>query len=175
MNSSREYQLIGVATNSHGYLVNSEVVRELRSTNARGPNSGGVDERASGEPDGDCYTSGSNSDYNEDLLELSMDDECNTAVPGAAAPSVQFASFEYHIVYCSSYGVPVLYFRASSLDGAPLSLDRVWSEVPDYISSTADKYSTLTQAEHPELHLPCVVAPFFLVVRQKSPSSAAWD
>ncbi|XP_061551081.1 ubiquitin-like-conjugating enzyme ATG10 isoform X3 [Phycodurus eques] len=35
--------------------------------------------------------------------------------------------YEYHILYSCSYMTPVLYFRASTLDGRSLSLDEVWS------------------------------------------------
>ncbi|KAI2660299.1 Ubiquitin-like-conjugating enzyme ATG10 [Labeo rohita] len=37
--------------------------------------------------------------------------------------------YEYHVLYSCSYQIPVLYFRASTLDGRPLSLEEVWSNV----------------------------------------------
>ncbi|XP_075397354.1 ubiquitin-like-conjugating enzyme ATG10 isoform X1 [Tenrec ecaudatus] len=37
--------------------------------------------------------------------------------------------YEYHVLYSCSYQVPVLYFRASFLDGRPLTLKDVWEEV----------------------------------------------
>ncbi|KPP57386.1 ubiquitin-like-conjugating enzyme ATG10-like, partial [Scleropages formosus] len=41
--------------------------------------------------------------------------------------------YEYHVLYSSSYQTPVLYFRASALDGRPLSLEEMWDNVhPSY-------------------------------------------
>ncbi|XP_017586316.1 PREDICTED: ubiquitin-like-conjugating enzyme ATG10 isoform X3 [Corvus brachyrhynchos] len=37
--------------------------------------------------------------------------------------------YEYHVLYSSSYQVPVLYFRACFLDGRPLTLDEIWESV----------------------------------------------
>jgi ubiquitin-like-conjugating enzyme ATG10 len=62
---------------------------------------------------------------------------------------------EYHIVYSAPYACPVLYFRASFLDGKPLSI----SQVMGLLSLDGDTPGTIvTQAEHPLLG-----KPFFFV------------
>ncbi|KAL7988917.1 hypothetical protein Chor_007836, partial [Crotalus horridus] len=37
--------------------------------------------------------------------------------------------YEYHVLYSCSYQAPVLYFRASFLDGKSLTLDEIWKSV----------------------------------------------
>ncbi|XP_027257562.1 ubiquitin-like-conjugating enzyme ATG10 isoform X4 [Cricetulus griseus] len=58
-------------------------------------------------------------------LELTVDD---SEVMESAAAS-QVIKYEYHVVYSCSYQVPVLYFRASFLDGRPLALKDIWEGV----------------------------------------------
>ncbi|XP_076842610.1 ubiquitin-like-conjugating enzyme ATG10 [Brachyhypopomus gauderio] len=64
--------------------------------------------------------------------------------------------YEYHVLYSCSYQAPVLYFRASSLDGRPLSLGEVWNNVhPNYRQRLLQgPWDTLTQQEHPLLGQP---------------------
>ncbi|XDV54696.1 hypothetical protein PO909_022928, partial [Leuciscus waleckii] len=64
--------------------------------------------------------------------------------------------YEYHVLYSCSYQIPVLYFRASTLDGNPLSLEEVWSNVhPNYRQRLQQgPWDTLTQQEHPLLGQP---------------------
>ncbi|XP_060752283.1 ubiquitin-like-conjugating enzyme ATG10 isoform X3 [Tachysurus vachellii] len=52
--------------------------------------------------------------------------------------------------------VPTLYFRASTLDGQPLSLDEVWKNIhPNYRQRLLQgPWDTLTQQEHPLLGQP---------------------
>ncbi|XP_027257560.1 ubiquitin-like-conjugating enzyme ATG10 isoform X2 [Cricetulus griseus] len=61
----------------------------------------------------------------EENLELTVDD---SEVMESAAAS-QVIKYEYHVVYSCSYQVPVLYFRASFLDGRPLALKDIWEGV----------------------------------------------
>ncbi|ESO94518.1 hypothetical protein LOTGIDRAFT_67210, partial [Lottia gigantea] len=65
-------------------------------------------------------------------------------------------TYEYHIVYSSSYSVPVLYFNVYKADGKLLSLENIWKIVPDVYQQElqADKWSILTQQEHPLLGRP---------------------
>ncbi|XP_052015850.1 ubiquitin-like-conjugating enzyme ATG10 isoform X3 [Apodemus sylvaticus] len=58
-------------------------------------------------------------------LELPTDDS-EVMGPAAAAEVIKH---EYHVLYSCSYQVPVLYFRASFLDGRPLSLEDIWEGV----------------------------------------------
>ncbi|XP_030623223.1 ubiquitin-like-conjugating enzyme ATG10 [Chanos chanos] len=64
--------------------------------------------------------------------------------------------YEYHVLYSCSYQVPVLYFRASTLDGRVLSLEEVWEAVhPNYrVKLQQGPWDILTQQEHPILGQP---------------------
>ncbi|XP_041359476.1 ubiquitin-like-conjugating enzyme ATG10 [Gigantopelta aegis] len=86
-------------------------------------------------------------------------------------------SYEYHIVYSCSYAVPVLYFTVSNSKGKLLSLDDVWSMVPDYYQQRLqdERWTFLTQQEHPilgrpffQLH-PCHTADLMKQVNSKLP------
>ncbi|KAJ8380634.1 hypothetical protein SKAU_G00014120 [Synaphobranchus kaupii] len=59
--------------------------------------------------------------------------------------------YEYHVLYSCSYQAPVLYFRASTLDGRPLSLEDMWDNVhPNYRQRLLQgPWDTITQQEHP--------------------------
>ncbi|KAJ8285545.1 hypothetical protein GJAV_G00028040 [Gymnothorax javanicus] len=67
--------------------------------------------------------------------------------------------YEYHVLYSSSYQAPVLYFRASNLDGCPLSLEEVWENVhPNYRERLLQgPWDTITQQEHPLIGQPFFV------------------
>ncbi|KAI8356744.1 autophagocytosis associated protein [Choanephora cucurbitarum] len=67
-----------------------------------------------------------------------------------ASPVQQTVRLEHHIVYSTSYQVPVLYFRAFYLDGTPLSQDEIYqSIVPKSQQDVA-----LSQSDHPLLGTP---------------------
>ncbi|KAF5887073.1 ubiquitin-like-conjugating enzyme ATG10 isoform X1, partial [Clarias magur] len=83
-----------------------------------------------------------------------MDDEPAGAYTiGASQVLMQY---EYHVLYSLSHQVPVLYFRASTLDGKPLTLEEVWRNVhPNYKHKQPQgPWDTLTQQEHPLLGQP---------------------
>eukprot|EP00794_Sanderia_malayensis_P007899 gene7897-8753_t len=64
--------------------------------------------------------------------------------------------FEHHILYNESYNVPVLYFFASTSNGKSLTLEEVWNCVPlSFKNALSDKWSFITQTEHPFLGCPC--------------------
>ncbi|XP_043826625.1 ubiquitin-like-conjugating enzyme ATG10 isoform X2 [Dromiciops gliroides] len=67
--------------------------------------------------------------------------------------------YEYHILYSCSYQVPVLYFRASFLDGRPLTLEEIWDGVHQFYKGRLlqEPWSTITQQEHPILGQPFFV------------------
>ncbi|OCU02346.1 ubiquitin-like-conjugating enzyme ATG10 [Xenopus laevis] len=67
--------------------------------------------------------------------------------------------YEYHVLYSISYQAPVLYFRASFLDGKPLTLDEIWERVHDCFRSSLlqGPWETITQQEHPILGQPFFV------------------
>ena len=62
---------------------------------------------------------------------------------------------EYHIVYSQSYQVPILYFNATYTNGRQLVLEDIWKLISKQLtSSKTDKWSLVTQQEHPLLHCP---------------------
>ncbi|XP_020792714.1 ubiquitin-like-conjugating enzyme ATG10 isoform X2 [Boleophthalmus pectinirostris] len=84
--------------------------------------------------------------------------------------------FEFHVVFSSSYGTPVLYFRAFTLEGKSLSLEDVWSFIRPKLRLTSPDalLSTVTQQEHPllgqtfyMLH-PCKTEDFMTPVLQQA-------
>ncbi|XP_054625348.1 ubiquitin-like-conjugating enzyme ATG10 isoform X2 [Dunckerocampus dactyliophorus] len=70
--------------------------------------------------------------------------------------SIHVLQYEYHILYSCSFMTPVLYFRASSLEGRSLSLEEVWSCVhPNFrLRLQHSPLTTITQQEHPLLGQP---------------------
>ncbi|XP_068391707.1 ubiquitin-like-conjugating enzyme ATG10 isoform X4 [Eschrichtius robustus] len=61
----------------------------------------------------------------EEALEPPLDDFEVTETTTAT----EVIKYEYHVLYSCSYQVPVLYFRASFLDGSPLALKDIWEGV----------------------------------------------
>ncbi|XP_017658734.2 ubiquitin-like-conjugating enzyme ATG10 isoform X2 [Nannospalax galili] len=91
----------------------------------------------------------------KEALELPLDD---SEVPGSTAAS-EVIKYEYHVLYSCSYQVPVLYFRASFLDGRPLSLKDIWEGVHECYKTRLlqGPWDTITQQEHPILGQPFFV------------------
>ncbi|XP_031216478.1 ubiquitin-like-conjugating enzyme ATG10 isoform X2 [Mastomys coucha] len=91
----------------------------------------------------------------EENLELPMDDS-EVMGPAAAAEVIKH---EYHVLYSCSYQVPVLYFRASFLDGRPLALEDIWERVHECYKPRLlqGPWDTITQQEHPILGQPFFV------------------
>ncbi|XP_077900731.1 ubiquitin-like-conjugating enzyme ATG10 isoform X8 [Ictidomys tridecemlineatus] len=91
----------------------------------------------------------------KEVLEVPLDDA--EATETAAASEV--IKYEYHVLYSSSYQVPVLYFRASFLDGRPLALKDIWEGVHECYQTRLQQgpWDTITQQEHPILGQPFFV------------------
>ncbi|XP_060764788.1 ubiquitin-like-conjugating enzyme ATG10 isoform X3 [Neoarius graeffei] len=89
---------------------------------------------------------------------LTGTDELDDEVAGAytICESQLLMHYEYHVLYSFSHQVPILYFRATTLDGQPLSLHEVWSNIhPNYKERLLQRpWDTLTQQEHPFLGQP---------------------
>ncbi|KAJ9591104.1 hypothetical protein L9F63_002385, partial [Diploptera punctata] len=85
-------------------------------------------------------------------------------------------TWEYHVMYNQSYSVPTLHFNAWRSDGALLSLEEVWGRaLKCYRGSLEDdKWTVLTQQEHPILRRPfytlhpCRTAEFLESLKEKS-------
>ncbi|KAL2099733.1 hypothetical protein ACEWY4_004127 [Coilia grayii] len=86
--------------------------------------------------------------------QLSDQDESAGELPGAEGQAV--LRYEYHVLYSCSYQIPILYFRASTLEGRSLSLEEVWKNVhPNYQQRLRQgPWDTITQQEHPLLGQP---------------------
>ncbi|XP_074138265.1 ubiquitin-like-conjugating enzyme ATG10 isoform X1 [Sminthopsis crassicaudata] len=91
----------------------------------------------------------------EDDFELYSDDSEVVGLTAAA----EVIRYEYHVLYSCSYRVPVLYFRASFLDGRPLTLKEIWDGVHQFYKARLlqEPWSTITQQEHPILGQPFFV------------------
>ncbi|XP_045856367.1 ubiquitin-like-conjugating enzyme ATG10 isoform X5 [Meles meles] len=91
----------------------------------------------------------------EEALELPPDDfEVTETTVGS-----EVVKYEYHVLYSCSYQVPVLYFRASFLDGRPLALKDIWEGIHECYKSRLpqEPWDTITQQEHPVLGQPFFV------------------
>ncbi|KAM3605110.1 uncharacterized protein V6R79_020915 [Siganus canaliculatus] len=88
------------------------------------------------------------------------DDVEGACLRGVSEDSSQLLQHDYHILYSCSYSTPVLYFRASTLEGRSLSLQEVWSSVhPNFrLRLLNSPLNTITLQEHPLLG-----QPFFMV------------
>ncbi|XP_053699255.1 ubiquitin-like-conjugating enzyme ATG10 [Sabethes cyaneus] len=83
--------------------------------------------------------------------ELPLED-VSTDVP---ADNVQLYNCEYHIVYSTSYQVPVLYFNIYKSDGTMLTLEEAWKGFLEFSGESREQLrQTLTQMEHPVLFKP---------------------
>ncbi|XP_047586964.1 ubiquitin-like-conjugating enzyme ATG10 isoform X3 [Lutra lutra] len=84
----------------------------------------------------------------EEALELPPDDfEVTETTAGS-----EVVKYEYHVLYSCSYQVPVLYFRASFLDGRPLALKDIWEGIHECYKSRLlqEPWDTITQQASPE-------------------------
>ncbi|XP_007941665.1 ubiquitin-like-conjugating enzyme ATG10 [Orycteropus afer afer] len=108
----------------------------------------------------------------EEALELPPDDFEVTETEATS----KVIKYEYHVLYSCSYQVPVLYFRASFLDGRPLTLKDIWEGVHECYKSRLlqGPWDTISQQEHPILGQPffvlhpCKTSEFMLPVVKNS-------
>ncbi|CAI2178588.1 18122_t:CDS:2 [Funneliformis geosporum] len=104
----------------------------------------------------------SNEFKNEDITPLTTDDEqfdqieevLNTSLETA----VEYLIVDYHIIYSTSYKVPVLYFNAYHNDGTPLTNDEIYSCLiqPSRLEDIkiAGFHGGISQQDHPTLLIP---------------------
>lgn len=94
-------------------------------------------------------TSTQNSIQN-DLIDQTLEDKENDPST-LITKNNRVIQLEHHIVYSTSYQVPVLYFRAFHDSGSPLSLEEIYQHIiPPLFHET-----TVSQMEHPVLGIPC--------------------
>ncbi|XP_073347368.1 ubiquitin-like-conjugating enzyme ATG10 [Pagrus major] len=88
--------------------------------------------------------------------DIDDDDDEDDGACTVSKGSSQVLQYEYHILYSCSYSTPVLYFRASTLQGRSLSLEEVWSSVhPNFrLRLQNSPLNTISLQEHPLLGQP---------------------
>nr|XP_051696594.1 ubiquitin-like-conjugating enzyme ATG10 isoform X2 [Oryctolagus cuniculus] len=82
----------------------------------------------------------------KEAAELALDDAEAAEVPAVS----RVIRYEYHVLYSCSFQVPVLYFRASFLDGRPLTLEDIWEGVHECYRTRLlqGPWDTITQQIH---------------------------
>ncbi|XP_064356027.1 ubiquitin-like-conjugating enzyme ATG10 isoform X4 [Dromaius novaehollandiae] len=70
-----------------------------------------------------------NNDNIEQMLFMHVEESLDDSQVDGVCATAEAIRYEYHVLYSSSYRVPVLYFRACFLDGRPLTLDEIWKSV----------------------------------------------
>ncbi|KGN44670.1 ubiquitin-like-conjugating enzyme ATG10 [Cucumis sativus] len=81
-------------------------------------------------------------------------DEATLVPPPSDHQEVHY--YDFHILHCASYSVPVLYFRAYCCDGQPLMFEEIEKNLPSQSADTLlnSKWTFITQEEHPYLNRP---------------------
>lgn len=89
-------------------------------------------------------------------------EECTDPAMLAHPATQDVHYYDFHIVYSSSYGIPVLYFRGYNSVGQTLMLDQIEKDLPPSSVEvlTESKWTFITQQEHPYLNRPwCTLHP----------------
>ncbi|NXV57575.1 ATG10 enzyme, partial [Molothrus ater] len=100
-----------------------------------------------------------NNDGAEQMLFAHVEEPSDDCQAAGVCSAEEVVRYEYHVLYSSSYQVPVLYFRACCLDGRPLTLDEIWGSVHASYQARLQEgpWDTITQQEHPILGQPFFV------------------
>ncbi|XP_058446235.1 ubiquitin-like-conjugating enzyme ATG10 [Malaya genurostris] len=89
---------------------------------------------------------------NEESLNELLEDDPSLSKPMSC---LDFYNFEYHIIYSTSYQVPVLYFNVHKSNGTLLKLEEAWAGFRQLSSESSEQlHQILTQMEHPVLFKP---------------------
>ncbi|XP_047172368.1 ubiquitin-like-conjugating enzyme ATG10 isoform X1 [Vigna umbellata] len=92
--------------------------------------------------------------WKEDSNDLQREEpvDCGTLV----CPEHEVNHYDFHIVYSSSYRVPVLYFRSYHSDGQLLSFNEIEKDLPCNSAKllSESKWTFITNEEHPHLNRP---------------------
>ncbi|KAK7382776.1 hypothetical protein VNO80_01838 [Phaseolus coccineus] len=78
--------------------------------------------------------------------------DCGTLV----CPEHEVNHYDFHIIYSSSYRVPVLYFRSYHSDGQLLPFNEIEKDLPGHSAKllSESKWTFITHEEHPYLNRP---------------------
>lgn len=99
-----------------------------------------------------CATS-----YSEKDEPLSLEENIEqdtSSLPSSSKQGFETLVWEYHILYSTSYSVPVLYFNVRNTAGKLLPLGDVWNILNVSKEELKDKWSFVSQQEHPILLRP---------------------
>lgn len=99
-----------------------------------------------------CATS-----YSEKDEPLSFEENIEqdtSSLQGSSKQGFETLVWEYHILYSASYSVPVLYFNVRNTAGKLLPLGDVWNILNVSKEALKDKWSFVSQQEHPILLRP---------------------
>ncbi|XP_061506124.1 ubiquitin-like-conjugating enzyme ATG10 [Anopheles gambiae] len=91
----------------------------------------------------------------EGMAELDEEDDPGLAAVSGGQPTARMLAFEYHVLYCESYEVPILLFNIYEKGGARLNLEEAWEVLQ--ISGCVppdERYSAITMVHHPVLYRP---------------------
>ena len=93
------------------------------------------------------------SDFDDLLCDLSLTDDVAAASQDSGENVLKY---DCHVIYSTSYQVPVLYFNVYKQTGALLTLDEIWQQVPALYQERLkhEKWTFITQQEHPLLMTP---------------------
>ncbi|KNA21925.1 hypothetical protein SOVF_038780 [Spinacia oleracea] len=92
----------------------------------------------------------------EEELNCLESEDCTDPASLVQQAAQQVHYYDFHIVYSSSYRIPVLYFRGYNSDGQTLKLDQIERDLPPSSVEvlTESKWTFITQQEHPYLNRP---------------------
>ncbi|XP_021762780.1 ubiquitin-like-conjugating enzyme ATG10 [Chenopodium quinoa] len=90
----------------------------------------------------------------EEMPNCLESEDCNDPARLVQEASQEEHYYDFHIVYSSSYRIPVLYFRGYNSDGQTLMLDQIERDLPSRSVEvlTESKWTFITQQEHPYLN-----------------------
>ncbi|CAG8602568.1 7810_t:CDS:2 [Acaulospora morrowiae] len=95
-------------------------------------------------------------DVNEQRVEV-VEEEDPSEFPMLLARD-EYLTVNYHIIFSTSYKVPVLYFNVCYDDGTPLKIDEIYSHLVQPLRlddiKTAGFYGGISQQDHPTLSVP---------------------
>ncbi|GMH02424.1 hypothetical protein Nepgr_004263 [Nepenthes gracilis] len=95
-------------------------------------------------------------DAGKEGLNCSENEECTDSAVLVHESCLEVHYYDLHVVYSSSYRVPVIYFRGYRSDGQPLVMDDIEKDIPANSAKVLmeSKWTFMTEQEHPYLKWP---------------------
>ncbi|RIA80621.1 autophagocytosis associated protein [Glomus cerebriforme] len=121
-----------------GYLSRKSIIQKLKSESLN-----------------ENFTFITTDDENFEQVEEELEDPSTLNI---ASETTEYLTVDYHIIYSTSYKVPVLYFNTYHKDGTPLTNDEIYSCLiePSRLEDikTAGFHGGISQQDHPTLLIP---------------------